>query len=222
VLDTPPGVPQQDYVVLLGLLRRKLTDHEVHEIAKELADLADTGTPITTADVEKLINDATLDTASEQERRPGVGPAGGRRWPLAGRPAGLEEPPLSRRRRARKWARRLFSGWTGIRSRWSCGWPGPVLPERSWAPAAPASQRCRRVDAERALISNPAGSRSPCCPASPAVALFDALGRPPGAASRWAISMVEATMIRVRSSAQQPVGKTAVDLQVGRNRQIVR
>ena len=50
----PDGVPQQDYVALLALLRRRLTDDEVHEIALELAqegmappDVADIATSIT-------------------------------------------------------------------------------------------------------------------------------------------------------------------------------
>jgi hypothetical protein len=83
----PAGVPRQDYVVLLGLLRRKLTDLEVHQIAEELAGLAEQGEEITTADVEKLINEATLDTASEQDiaRVSARLAAGG--WPLADAPA---------------------------------------------------------------------------------------------------------------------------------------
>ena len=82
----PAGVPRQDYVVLLGLLRRKLTEHEVREIVAELASLADQGEEITVADVEKLINDATLDEASAADiaRVSGHLAAGG--WPLADRP----------------------------------------------------------------------------------------------------------------------------------------
>jgi hypothetical protein len=82
----PAGVPKQDYVVLLGLLRRKLTDHEVREIANELASLAEQGEEITVADVEKLINDATLDEASTSDvaRVSSRLAAGG--WPLADGP----------------------------------------------------------------------------------------------------------------------------------------
>lgn len=82
----PAGVPRQDYVVLLGLLRRKLTDVEVHQIVAELAGLAEQGEEITIADVEKLINDATLDEASEQDvaRVSAHLAAGG--WPLADAP----------------------------------------------------------------------------------------------------------------------------------------
>jgi hypothetical protein len=82
----PAGVPKQDYVVLLGLLRRKLTDHEVREIVFELAGLAQQGEEITTADVEKLINEATLDQPGEADvaRVSAHLAAGG--WPLADAP----------------------------------------------------------------------------------------------------------------------------------------
>jgi hypothetical protein len=82
----PAGVPRQDYVVLLGLLQRKLTDFEVHQISAELAELAERGAEITTADVEKLINDATLDKASDADvaRVSSRLAAGG--WPLADEP----------------------------------------------------------------------------------------------------------------------------------------
>lgn len=82
----PAGVPKQDYVVLLGLLRRKLTEHEVREIVVELAGLAQQGEEITTADVEKLINEATLDQAGEADvaRVSAHLAAGG--WPLADAP----------------------------------------------------------------------------------------------------------------------------------------
>ncbi len=79
----PGGIPQQDYVVLLGLLRRKLTDAEVHRISSELAELAFTGQEITTADIEQMINDTTLDAASDEDvaRVSARLAAGG--WPLA-------------------------------------------------------------------------------------------------------------------------------------------
>ena len=82
----PAGVPRQDYVALLGLLRRKITDVEVHRIAAELAGLAQQGEVITTADVERLINAATLDEASAEDvnRVSSRLAAGG--WPLADTP----------------------------------------------------------------------------------------------------------------------------------------
>lgn len=85
----PTGVPQQDYVVLLGLLRRTLTDAEVHQIAGDLAVLSSQGATITTADVERAIGAATLDTASAEDiSRVSAHLARGG-WPLAG--PGLSE-----------------------------------------------------------------------------------------------------------------------------------
>ncbi|MEW1956744.1 DUF3349 domain-containing protein [Kineococcus sp. NPDC059986] len=82
----PSGVPQQDYVVLLGLLRRKLTDTEVRDIAAEIVGLAKQGEVTTVADVERLVNAATLDEPSEADvaRVSSHLAAGG--WPLADRP----------------------------------------------------------------------------------------------------------------------------------------
>lgn len=84
----PAGVPKQDYVALLGLLRRKLTDAEVHQIASELVGLARQGEVVTTADVERLINEATLDQPSAEDvaRVSSHLAAGG--WPLADVPEG--------------------------------------------------------------------------------------------------------------------------------------
>ena len=74
-------------MALLGLLRRKLTETEVHQIATELAGLAQQGEVITTADVERLIGAATLDDASADDvnRVSSHLAAGG--WPLADAPA---------------------------------------------------------------------------------------------------------------------------------------
>ena len=82
----PAGVPRQDYVVLLGLLRRKLTDVEVHQIAAQLADLAAQGEIVTSADVQRLVNAATLDQPSAEDvRRVSARLAAGG-WPLADDP----------------------------------------------------------------------------------------------------------------------------------------
>nr|BFE70941.1 hypothetical protein GCM10020092_042420 [Actinoplanes digitatis] len=34
----PAGIPRQDYVALLGVLRRRMTEDEVRQIAVDLAD----------------------------------------------------------------------------------------------------------------------------------------------------------------------------------------
>jgi hypothetical protein len=84
----PAGVPRQDYVVLLGLLRRKLTDTEVHQIAKDLADQSDGTEGITVAEIEEMINSSVLQEASAEDvaRVSARLAAGG--WPLADPPQG--------------------------------------------------------------------------------------------------------------------------------------
>jgi len=79
----PAGVPQQDYVALLGLLRRTLTETEVRLIAAELVRQAESGGEVTTADVERMVQRATLDEAapSDVARVSSRLAAGG--WPLA-------------------------------------------------------------------------------------------------------------------------------------------
>ncbi|GLY94190.1 DUF3349 domain-containing protein [Actinoplanes sp. NBRC 103695] len=84
----PTGVPRQDYVVLLGLLQRKLTEDEVRTIAQDLADNAILNdAPVTTDDIEQMISESVLKPASPEDvaRVSGHLAAGG--WPLA-------DPPL--------------------------------------------------------------------------------------------------------------------------------
>jgi hypothetical protein len=83
----PSGVPRQDYVALFGLLRRKLTDTEVRDIAAALAERTQgLDQPIARDEIEQLINDSVLQEASAQDiaRVSAHLAAGG--WPLA-------EPP---------------------------------------------------------------------------------------------------------------------------------
>ena len=84
----PSGVPRQDYVVLLGLLRRKLTETEVRDVAAALADRTEgLGQPISRDEIEQLINESVLQQASDQDiaRVSAHLAAGG--WPLAEPPA---------------------------------------------------------------------------------------------------------------------------------------
>ncbi|MFI7601552.1 DUF3349 domain-containing protein [Actinoplanes sp. NPDC049681] len=85
----PSGVPRQDYVALLGLLRRKLTEDEVRKIAIELAERAapSGAEPITTEDIEAMIGSSMLQDASPEDvvRVSAHLAAGG--WPLAEPPA---------------------------------------------------------------------------------------------------------------------------------------
>jgi hypothetical protein len=83
----PTGVPRQDYVALLGLLRRKLTETEVHKIAQDLAGQSQaTSDPISTQDIEEMINDSILQSATAEDvaRVSARLAAGG--WPLADPP----------------------------------------------------------------------------------------------------------------------------------------
>ena len=86
----PAGVPRQDYVALLGVLRRKLTEEEVREIAIELADrsLLAGADPITPADIEEMVHFSMLQPASPEDvvRVSARLAAGG--WPLADPPSG--------------------------------------------------------------------------------------------------------------------------------------
>ncbi|WP_433088179.1 DUF3349 domain-containing protein [Dactylosporangium sp. CA-052675] len=81
----PTGVPRQDYVALLGILRRKLTEDEVRKIARDLAEQS-TSDPITPEDIETMIKDEVLQTATPEDvvRVSAHLAAGG--WPLADPP----------------------------------------------------------------------------------------------------------------------------------------
>ena len=83
----PTGVPRQDYVALLGLLRRKLTEDEVLRIADDLVAQAVGGDTITRDDIEAMIRGALVQAASHEDvaRVSAHLAAGG--WPLADPPA---------------------------------------------------------------------------------------------------------------------------------------
>ncbi|WP_306204089.1 DUF3349 domain-containing protein [Actinoplanes sp. RD1] len=85
----PAGVPKRDYVALLGVLRRKLTEDEVRKIAISLAEqqhAAEGDDPITPADIEAMISSSVLQDASPEDivRVSAHLAAGG--WPLADPP----------------------------------------------------------------------------------------------------------------------------------------
>ncbi|MCO8271171.1 DUF3349 domain-containing protein [Actinoplanes sp. TRM 88003] len=84
----PTGVPRQDYVALLGVLRRKLTEEEVRKIANDLAEQSlGSPDPINAQDIEAMINDAVLQQANPEDvvRVSARLAAGG--WPLADPPS---------------------------------------------------------------------------------------------------------------------------------------
>jgi hypothetical protein len=83
----PTGVPKRDYVALLGLLRRKLTEEEVRKIAQDLADRSVlTSDPISSEDIEAMISQSVLQEASPEDmvRVSARLAAGG--WPLVDPP----------------------------------------------------------------------------------------------------------------------------------------
>jgi hypothetical protein len=65
----PTGVPRGDYVALLGVLRRKLTEEEVRKIAVDLADQSVLAgdDPISTADIEQMISSSLLQEATPED-----------------------------------------------------------------------------------------------------------------------------------------------------------
>jgi Protein of unknown function (DUF3349) len=86
----PTGVPRGDYVALLGVLRRKLTEEEVRKIAVDLADQSVLAgdDPISTADIEQMISSSLLQEATPEDvvRVSARLAAGG--WPLVDPPEG--------------------------------------------------------------------------------------------------------------------------------------
>lgn len=83
----PAGVPRQDYVALLGVLRRKLTEDEIRQVAADLAEHSLTSDdPITGDDIEAMISESMLQEATPADvaRVSAHLAAGG--WPLADPP----------------------------------------------------------------------------------------------------------------------------------------
>ncbi|WP_040870563.1 DUF3349 domain-containing protein [Nocardia exalbida] len=61
----PDGVPESDYIPLLALLRRRLSDEEVARIAAELTGFG--GADIDQADIQVMITKITNDMPSEAD-----------------------------------------------------------------------------------------------------------------------------------------------------------
>jgi hypothetical protein len=83
----PTGVPRQDYVALLGILRRKMTEEEVKKIATALADQSlGSDDPISADDIETMISGEMLQNATPEDvvRVSARLAAGG--WPLVDPP----------------------------------------------------------------------------------------------------------------------------------------
>ncbi|GID96269.1 DUF3349 domain-containing protein [Amorphoplanes digitatis] len=65
----PAGIPRQDYVALLGVLRRRMTEDEVRQIAVDLADQSVLAgdDPISTEDIEQMISASLLQEATPED-----------------------------------------------------------------------------------------------------------------------------------------------------------
>lgn len=59
----PEGVPESDYIPLVALLRRRLTDQEVQEIAAEVLYAPDH--PVDRTDIQVMITEITDEMPSE-------------------------------------------------------------------------------------------------------------------------------------------------------------
>ena len=85
----PMGIPRQDYVALLGVLRRRMTEDEVRRIAVDLADQSVMAgdDPISIEDIEQTISSSLLQEATPEDviRVSARLAVGG--WPLVDPPA---------------------------------------------------------------------------------------------------------------------------------------
>ncbi|WP_216917381.1 DUF3349 domain-containing protein [Nocardia noduli] len=61
----PDGVPEADYIPLLALLRRRLSDEEVRALAAELAGTGDL--PADSTDIQVMITKVTNEMPSEDD-----------------------------------------------------------------------------------------------------------------------------------------------------------
>lgn len=80
----PEGIPPQDYLPILGVLRRRLTSEEIHSITMGLAEQASgSARPISQTDIEAMIAQTVYQRAlpSDVARVSARLAAGG--WPLA-------------------------------------------------------------------------------------------------------------------------------------------
>lgn len=78
----PHGVPRQDRVPLLALLRRRLTDEEVDAIAHRLVREADEDGTISSLDAQSLIMETTREVPTPQELERVASRLAAKGWPL--------------------------------------------------------------------------------------------------------------------------------------------
>lgn len=64
----PQGIPPKDYVPLLDVLRRKLTDDDITAIAHDLAEQsAKTGEPVSGEAIQSMIKERAFQNATPQD-----------------------------------------------------------------------------------------------------------------------------------------------------------
>lgn len=147
----PEGVPPQDYVALLGILRRSLTESELAQVVAALTDDAETGQRLLTRDlVEQRITDVVkgpIDDADVVRVSARLASAG---WPLAAPPAG--DPAPAADPAADAVGEQGASGVVGRVVEWvRKGYPSG-LPERDYVPLI-ALLRRRLSDDELRSVS---------------------------------------------------------------------
>jgi hypothetical protein len=76
----PEGVPRQDYIPLLALLKRRMNDDELTQVARELAAGSEDDTATIAAAIEELTHEepsaADIERVRERLRQTGWDPAG--------------------------------------------------------------------------------------------------------------------------------------------------
>lgn len=78
----PSGIPSTDYVPILEVLHRNLTEEEIEMLADQLAEQAD-GAPITADDIRAMVREHVFERCSDEDLiRVSVRLAAGG-WPLA-------------------------------------------------------------------------------------------------------------------------------------------
>lgn len=88
----PDGVPESDYIPLLALLRRRLSDDEVRQIAAELAGSGDL--PADKTDIQVMITKVTNEMPSETDVLRVQTRLEAHAWPQDGSSAEGSTPPV--------------------------------------------------------------------------------------------------------------------------------
>ncbi len=151
----PDGVPQQDYVALLGILRRSLTDSELAQVVERLTDEAEAGQQILTRQlVEQRIEDVVKGPIDEGDAIRVSARLAAAGWPL-GSPLHADDGQEAAEESDRP-------GLVGRVVDWlRAGYPSG-LPDQDYVPAggpAPAPPLGRRA-ARRELATWPTAGRS--------------------------------------------------------------